>query len=411
MFAQDGEAWNAAAAKLNFDHILGGATRSRAGFHDWYGLGGAIESWNVMDAMTFEVTFFHFYEPALRELSVIRPFRMSSPKALPSIAQGYLSCIDFKKNAPRIHGVKGWDYPNNPIPGKDRLTCNGVKAPIGTGPYKVISKVIKSEDSLRAVKVGQAFLINGDDPAGQASGSNTGWALVSHGIGEKLYSINDAGVLVTQLASAMPVKSSDGSWIVILAAGRKFSDGTPVTASDVKTALSRTNQFNGAAKTVGTMTFEAQGDLTLKITTQNPTPVLANILSEWWAVVYKTVNTASSCTSLPAVGVRDPVPICRIFTGPYEIKRLKTTTTSSGTTGNELDMIPNAFHPGACLMLHHTQTHALSVSLSHTHATQAPTQNSVYQSQSRSLRAELMLPLLWRVARLTWALISRTPRC
>ena len=222
--------------------------------------------------------------------------------------------------------------------------------------YGQTLKTITDKYGLPAVKVGQAFLINGDDPAGQASGGNTGWALVSHGIGEKLYSINDAGVLVTQLASAMPVKSSDGSWIVILAAGRKFSDGTPVTASDVKTALSRTNQFNGAAKTVGTMTFEAQGDLTLKITTQNPTPVLANILSEWWAVVYKTVNTASSCTSLPAVGVRDPVPICRIFTGPYEIKRLKTTTTSSGTTGNELDMVPNAFHPGARFMLHHIQT-------------------------------------------------------
>ena len=141
--AQDGEEWNAAAAKVNFDHILGGDTRSRAGFHDWYGLGSAIESWKAIDTTTFEVTFSKFYEPALRELSVIRPFRMSSPAALPSIAQGYLSCNDFKKFAPRIHGVKGGGYPNNPIPGKTKLTCHGVTAPIGTGPYKVVGKLIE----------------------------------------------------------------------------------------------------------------------------------------------------------------------------------------------------------------------------------------------------------------------------
>ena len=145
VFAQDGEDWNAEAAKINFDHIMGGKTRSRSGFHDWYGLAAAIESWAATGSMTFEVTFASYYEPALRELSVIRPFRMVSPKALPAIAEGYISCNDFKKKAPRIHGVKGGGYPNNPIPGRDILTCNGVKAPIGTGPYKVVDKLIATK--------------------------------------------------------------------------------------------------------------------------------------------------------------------------------------------------------------------------------------------------------------------------
>ena len=120
---QDGESWDADAASVNFDHILGGKTRSRAGFHDWYGLGSAISSWKAVDKKTFEVTFSTYYEPALRELSVIRPFRMSSPQALPSIDEGYLSCNDFKKFAPRIHGVKGGGYPNNPIPGLVSSLC------------------------------------------------------------------------------------------------------------------------------------------------------------------------------------------------------------------------------------------------------------------------------------------------
>ena len=31
----DGEQWNAAAAVTNFNHIMGGADRKLAGFHDW----------------------------------------------------------------------------------------------------------------------------------------------------------------------------------------------------------------------------------------------------------------------------------------------------------------------------------------------------------------------------------------
>ena len=34
------------------------------------------------------------------------------------------------------------------LTGKDRLTCNGVKSPVGTGPYKVVDKLI--ETSARA---------------------------------------------------------------------------------------------------------------------------------------------------------------------------------------------------------------------------------------------------------------------
>ena len=139
----------------------------------------------------------------------------------------------------------------------------------------------------------QAFLTSGDDPAGVASGDNTGWALVSHGIGEKLFTLNSAGEFVAELASAMPVKKSDGSWTVTLASGHKFSDGSAVTAEDVATSLKRTNQhLSNAQSSAGTMTIEATGPLTLKITTTKSTPVLNAVLAEWWAVVYK-VNLLS----------------------------------------------------------------------------------------------------------------------
>ena len=136
----DGEKWNAAAAKINFDHILGGTTRRRAGFHDWFGLGAAIESWTAVDDMTFKVTFKYHYEAALRELTTIRPFRFASPLSLPPLDKKELSCNEWKSGAPRVHGNWG------PEP-RVTYTCRGVKAPIGTGPYKVIKKVIKTAGS------------------------------------------------------------------------------------------------------------------------------------------------------------------------------------------------------------------------------------------------------------------------
>lgn len=123
----DGENWNAQAAALNFDHILGGSTKSFAGFHDWYGFPAALKEWAAVDENTFKLTFNYFYEPALRELTFIRPFRMMSPKVLPNISQGYISCGAWRQGTPRKTG-------------DSKYTCNGVTAPIGTGPYKVVAK-------------------------------------------------------------------------------------------------------------------------------------------------------------------------------------------------------------------------------------------------------------------------------
>ena len=218
-----------------------------------------------------------------------------------------------------------------------------------TYPHGKTLKDIIDEYSLPPVMIGQAWITSGDDPAGEASRDNTGWALVSHGIGEKLYTMNDAGEIVPQLASAMPVENSDGSWTVTLATGRMFSDGTTVNAAAVAASLSRTNAKNSNAQSdAGTITFEAQGPAVLKITTSISTPVLALVLSNWWAVVYKNGPDydASVCTSPPPVGVRNPAPKCRVFTGPYKIKGLKTTTDADGTTGNVLQMVPNTYHPG-----------------------------------------------------------------
>eukprot|EP00966_Prymnesium_polylepis_P301734 6971245-Prymnesium_polylepis.1 len=166
--------------------------------------------------------------------------------------------------------------------------------------------------------VGQTFLASVDDPA---QGS-AGWALVSHGVGEKLFTVDSQDVIVAQLATTA-VRTADNVWTISLAPGRFFSDGSPVTAADVATSLGRTNQQNNAAQSsCGIMTFTAQGALTLTIATSVNTPIMESVLAEWPFVVYKSLSTA------PVTG--------RVFTGPYAIESL---------AASELNAIPNQYYP------------------------------------------------------------------
>ncbi len=92
----DGEAFNADAVVRNFDAIL--ANRAR---HAWLDLANKIASYRAVDELTFELTLSAPYYPTLNDLSLPRPFRFLSPKAI------------------QDSGV----------------TMNGIVAPIGTGRY------------------------------------------------------------------------------------------------------------------------------------------------------------------------------------------------------------------------------------------------------------------------------------
>jgi nickel transport system substrate-binding protein len=92
----DGEPFNAAVAKANFDQILRNPQD-----HDWLGLVQAIDRVVAKDDRTFQIYLKTTYYPALQELSLIRPVRFLSPRAFPD---------------------KG-------------ATSQAIKAPIGTGPW------------------------------------------------------------------------------------------------------------------------------------------------------------------------------------------------------------------------------------------------------------------------------------
>ncbi|SOC45165.1 nickel transport system substrate-binding protein [Rhizobium subbaraonis] len=103
----DGEAFNAKAVEKNFQTVL-----SNASNHDWLGLVEALASVKAIDDLTVEMVVKHAYYPLLQELSLVRPVRFLAPQAFPDSGN----------------------------------TADGIKAPIGTGPWVLTESVLGQYD-------------------------------------------------------------------------------------------------------------------------------------------------------------------------------------------------------------------------------------------------------------------------
>ena len=146
--------------------------------------------------------------------------------------------------------------------------------------------------------VGLTFLTSGLDPA---EGS-VGWALVSHGLGEKLFTVGRDGRVVGQLAESAQ-QMDDGSWRIRLRPDRFFSDGARVDAAATVTALQRTTERNaGARATIGRIAFATIDERTLRVTSERPTTVMPSVLAEWQFVIYKLAGDKPIFTGAWAVG-------------------------------------------------------------------------------------------------------------
>jgi ABC-type transport system substrate-binding protein len=124
----DGAAWNCAAAKLNFDHVLAGPLTG-PDWHGWYGLMDQISSWECNSDFEFVVSTKNKYYPFLQELSFIRPLRMLSPTAFAGDAD------PFTSNSCHV----GWGEIEDPS-GGPTVVCAGITAIAGTGPFAFESR-------------------------------------------------------------------------------------------------------------------------------------------------------------------------------------------------------------------------------------------------------------------------------
>ena len=190
-----------------------------------------------------------------------------------------------------------------------------------TWPHGQTQTTIANHYQLPGLTIGQTFLVGGDDPAVGSSG----WALVSHGVGEKLFTVDSTGTVVPQIASSVTLQGN-GNWVLTIAPGKRFSDGSSVTAADVAASLMRTNAALSAAQSsIGTLTMTATDSTTITISTTTSTPVMNSVLAEWWAVVYKTNSTGG-----------------RVFSGPYAIENFYSSPAPGG-----MNLIPNPYYTNA----------------------------------------------------------------
>jgi peptide/nickel transport system substrate-binding protein len=180
----------------------------------------------------------------------------------------------------------------------------------------VVCMAVVSEDN--PVIVGQTVIAGEINPLP----GSTGWALTSHGIAEKLFTVNSAGELVGQVAQST-TKIDDFTWDVTLKPNYKFSDGTVVTPTHIVDCLTELNTENGAAtSSVGTMTVTAIDANTVRIVSTKSTPTMMSVLAEWVFTVYLKKDDGSF-----------------IFTGPYAVETFEDDV--------KIDLMPNTYYSQA----------------------------------------------------------------
>lgn len=124
----DDTAWNCSVAKLNFDHILSDVVRER---HSWFETASVLTSWTCSDAGDFVLETNSTFYPLLQELTYVRPLRFASAAAF---SQG----ADSDPTEHNSCTPKGFGSSYEHL--EEAVTCLGLTAPIGTGPFKYVSR-------------------------------------------------------------------------------------------------------------------------------------------------------------------------------------------------------------------------------------------------------------------------------
>lgn len=196
------------------------------------------------------------------------------------------------------------------------LICGGLQA---AAQLTLLQSALPPLEADRVV-VGQTFLASSTDPT---SGS-AGWALTSHGVAEKLFTVDKHDEIISQVADSV-TKISMLDWQVRLKQGYFFSDGTEVTAEHVADCLTELNTLNPSAQSsLGNMTVTAADGILVNITSDLATHVMDSVLAEWAFPIYKKDDNGNF-----------------IFTGPFAIENF--------TEDEQMDLIPNTYYDADAL--------------------------------------------------------------
>eukprot|EP00931_Biecheleriopsis_adriatica_P023089 TRINITY_DN14669_c0_g1_i3.p1 TRINITY_DN14669_c0_g1~~TRINITY_DN14669_c0_g1_i3.p1 ORF type:complete len:646 (-),score=126.69 TRINITY_DN14669_c0_g1_i3:227-1906(-) len=211
----DGTAFNCAAVKMNFDHVLHPPLNNNW-YHGWYHLALHTVGWQC-DGEVFVVDLDGPYYPFLQELSLIRPLRMLSPES-------FINGLSTDKTTQNSCPLK-WNNDNGflgPPPGfTEEVKCAGVRSVHGTGPWKYQSTKYYNNDEAQGIQ--EVHFVKNENWWGNSGRGNIEKMIVKH------YADSDA------IAAALLDKSLD------VAVGDKVL--RPEQVKDFQTARSATHGF------------------------------------------------------------------------------------------------------------------------------------------------------------------------
>ena len=146
----NGEKFNASAVKSNFDAIMDNKKR-----HSWLELTNIIKSYEVKDEYTFVLHINHPYEPTLRELALVRPFRFIAPTAM--INGG------TKDGIKEAIGTGAFILKESKLGVYDKFVANKKHYEFNPKYDEIIAKVIPDPNTkVIALKTGEVDLIYGN---------------------------------------------------------------------------------------------------------------------------------------------------------------------------------------------------------------------------------------------------------
>lgn len=163
--------------------------------------------------------------------------------------------------------------------------------------------------------VGQTWVVPSLDPTEDLNS----WSLVSHGVCEYVYMLDEEGNLWSRYIDELE-QVDDLTWNGKMKEDVLFSDGSKVDAKalcDSMNAIQEKNAFSN--QTAGKIVFTAIDEFNFEAKTERPTKVLDSIFAEWTNVVFKDLGNGEF-----------------VFSGPYVVKSFK--------PDMEIELVPNEYY-------------------------------------------------------------------
>ena len=154
---------------------------------------------------------------------------------------------------------------------------------------------------------------NEDPTDGGTAAGLTGW-----GVSETIFMQNENGETVSHIVDSLE-KQEDGSWLLTLKDGVKFSDGSDVDAEAFAACIDTIMNAGTGTSTCGKITAEPVDEKTLKLTPERETTVMQAALMESSMILFKELEDGSY-----------------VYTGPF--------MTVSFDPGISMEVVPNEYY-------------------------------------------------------------------